>query len=260
MFLTSPADEKGAQQPFYRAVTIVKWILVISTVLGAITLIVQFLLGNSLTEEDIERTVERFGFYGPLVFIAVFAFAGSLIVPTTVLAVIGAALFGDIHGFLYSMAGAQIGAMLGFLAARTLGRNAVEGWIGKHSGRVAQLDKRLVEHGFTTAIVVRLIYLPNGLINIVCGISGIRARTYSVATFLGLLPVVFAVVFVAASAKEAFFHRDLSIFWEPKTVFAFVLYVGSISVPLVAAVVRRKRRLRREGEDTDSAGSAGASP
>ena len=252
MQLTSPPDDKGPEQRhsrFYRYVSIVKWILVVSTILGAAVLLVQFLLGNSLTEEDVERTVRRFGIYAPIAFISLFAFTGSLIVPTTVLAIIGAALFGDIYGFIYSMVGAQIAAMLGFLAARTLGRSAVEGWIGGRSGKVAQLDKNLVEHGFTTAVVVRLIYLPNGLINVVCGVSGIRARTYSVATFLGLLPIVFAIVFVAASAKEAFSQRDWSIFWQPKTVFAFVLYISSISAPVIAAVVRRRSRLSRERRD-----------
>ena len=245
---SSPSDTKESSPTrFDRLVSAIRLTLALATVFGALYLIAQLLIGNELTEADIEQTIRRFGVFAPITFILAFAFAGSLIVPTTALAIVGATLFGDYYGFFYSMIGAQIAAVLGFLAARTLGRDAVKGWIGDRTGKVAWLNKRLADHGFTTALIMRLVYLPNGLINVVCGISGIRASVYTVATFFGLMPIVFAVVFVAASAKEAIVQGDWSALWQAKTIFAIALYFAAISTPVIAGVVRRRPGSRVSG-------------
>lgn len=227
-----------------RVLGMLKWVAVILTSVAAVVLLVEMIIGQRMTEEDIRNFVKGAGIYAPILFVLVFAVAGSLVVPTTILAIIGATLFGSALGCTYSMIGAELAALLGFMVARTLGRQSVERWIGRQPGKLARIDKRLAERGFTTAVIMRLVYLPNGLINVVCGVSGMPTATYGLATAVGLFPIVFAVTFLTAGAKAAVLGGDWSALLEPETIFAIVLFVVCVTGPIAAGALKRRVRTR----------------
>jgi len=237
--------QKGtAQSKLKRALSLLRWAAVILTTIAAVALFIEMVIGQRMTEEDIQQFVKGAGIYAPILFVAVFAVAGSLVVPTTILAIVGATLFGRGLGCTYSMIGAELAALLGFMVARTLGRQSVERWIGRQPGKLARIDKRLAERGFSTAVIMRLVYLPNGLINVVCGVSGMPAVTYGFATAIGLFPIVFAVTFLTAGAKAAILGGDWSALLEPETVFAIVLFVVCVTGPIAVGALKRRVRTR----------------
>jgi len=227
-----------------RLLVALRWTVVLCALIGSVIVVVEVVVGNRFSEEDIERMVRQTGATGPIAFVVFFALTGSLLIPTTVLAVVGATLFGRLPGFAFSMAGAFLAAMIGFTAARTLGREFVSRWLGKRAGALARLDERLEKRGFMTALVMRLLYIPNGLINLACGVSGMRATHYALATLCGLTPMVFAVVFVTDGAKAAILDGDWSALLEPETIAAMVLFFVCIATPLTTGLVRRRVRAR----------------
>jgi uncharacterized membrane protein YdjX (TVP38/TMEM64 family) len=209
---------------------------------SAVFSIIELTSGDGLTEEDLRVWVKGFGAWGPAAFLLAFATFGSLLVPTTALTVVGATLFGSLAGFVYSLVGAFCAAMLGFSAARTLGRKAVTRLLERRGGTMADLDARLAEHGFSTAFFMRLLYLPNGLINIACGVSAIPSQVYALATLLGLTPIIFAVAFITGGARRALLAGDMRALLQPEVLLSVALFGACISIPLVHMMVKNRRR------------------
>lgn len=236
---------QGPPPPLRRAAWLLQWGIVLVVVVGALIVIVQMLLGKRVSAEGVEGWVAGFGTAAPIAFIVIFTLIGSLLIPTTLLTIVAATLFGRSAGFGYSMTGAFCAAMLGFFAARRLGREAVSRWIGKRTGPLAKLDKRLETRGFSTALLMRLLYIPNGLINIVCGLSRIRAASYALATAVGLLPMVFAVTFVTAGAKVALLSGDWSALLETETILAVALFLACLTVPFISGAVHHRLSARK---------------
>ena len=228
-----------------RLITGLRWPLLLCALVCGIVVFVEVILGNRFNESELEVAVRRLGATGPAAFIVLFSLTGSLFIPTTLLAVLGATLFGPGPGFFYSLSGAFIAAILGFFVARTLGRDAVARWLGRRAGTLAGIDQHLQVRGFSTALIMRLIFIPNGLINVVCGLSGMRIIDYALATLLGLTPILFAVVFVTDGAKLAIFEGEWSALLEPSSLVAIGLFIVCVASPLVAGLVRSRVRTRR---------------
>jgi uncharacterized membrane protein YdjX (TVP38/TMEM64 family) len=216
-----------------------RWALVLFTLGGAVLVAALFAENGSLDEADIETYVADLGVSAPVGFIFIFTLFGSLLVPTTLLAIVGAAIFGGLLGFGYSMVGAFFAAIVGFLAARTVGRGPASRWLERSQGRLAGLDKRLDKHGFTTALFMRLLYIPNGLINVTCGISSMRTSSYALASLIGILPMVFAVSFMTIGIREMVNTGDWSGFATPGSIGAIGLFLVCLSIPFVTGAMGR---------------------
>jgi uncharacterized membrane protein YdjX (TVP38/TMEM64 family) len=227
-----------------RALWLGRWAAVLGVVVGGLIALSELAVKRNFDEAQIHEFVAQFGPAAPIVYVVVFALAGSLIVPTTVLAVVGATFFGSGFGFLYAMLGSFTAAMLGFTAARTLGRRSVATWLARHEGTIARFDRRLESRGFTTALFMRLLYLPNGLINVVCGVSSIRGAVYASATALGLLPMMFAVTFMTEGAKQALLGGDWRALFRPETLLSAALFLVCLSAPFILGVVHRRLKTR----------------
>ena len=77
---------------------------------------------------------------GPLLMILVISLAGSLAVPLTLLVVAAVLAFGSVTGFFYSLAGAELSAMLTYATGQGLGRDMVR----RHAGdRLNTVSKQL---------------------------------------------------------------------------------------------------------------------
>ena len=243
--MTNDKHQGASQEPrkpsrLGAIVKLFRWVLVLLVVGGLVWSVVAITVRETITEEELKAWIEGFGTTAPLAFVVLFALAGSLLIPTTLLTMTGALLFGPLVGFSYSMLGAFLAGLLGFSIARLLGAKAVARWLEKSKGRMANLDRRLEEHGFTTALYMRLLYIPNTLINLVCGVSSMRLSAYAAGTLLGLVPWAYAVTFVTSSIKDAVLSRDWSVLGEAESVFAVVLFIVCFTIPFIhKAIVSR---------------------
>ncbi|MBD3306848.1 hypothetical protein GF339_10500 [candidate division KSB3 bacterium] len=110
---------------------------------------------------------------------------GSLaVVPLTVLVSVTVLVFGPTSGFVYSLIGGSVSALLIYGLGHVLGRNGVEYLAGSY---VHKVSRRLAAQGISTMLVARILPLaPFTVINMLAGASHIRFRDYTIGSLLGM--------------------------------------------------------------------------
>jgi phospholipase D1/2 len=130
-----------------------------------------------------------------------FIIASLLMVPVTLLAVIGGLVFGGWQAFLYVMTGAMAASAVGFLGGRFLGKGMIERMSGSS---IEKLSKRLAARGTVAVAVLRLVPVaPFTVFNLVAGCSHLGARQFLVGSLLGLMPGLGAITLFSSSLWEA---------------------------------------------------------
>ncbi len=179
----------------------------------------------------------------PLVFIGLYTLATALALPGSALTVAGGALYGLWPGVLLNWTGAMLGASLGFLLARRLGRDFVA---RRLKGRAAALDEAAGRHGFRAILFLCLIPLvPFGALIYGAGLSAVRPRHFLAATALGIVPVCFGYTYFA----EAILAGSLE---ARRSAYLHVLLAGALLAVLSLLPVLW-RRLHRPAPPPPSA-------
>lgn len=95
-------------------------------------------------------------------------------------------LYGFVYGYLWSLLGNFLGSVVVFYFARY----GFQSWTKKYNHLKFKQD--IERNGFKFVLLTRLLpFVPSSLINIVSGISNIKAREYIFATFIGNTTFVF---------------------------------------------------------------------
>ncbi|MBN1945039.1 MAG: TVP38/TMEM64 family protein [Bradymonadales bacterium] len=233
-----PPGGRGGSVGWWRKIG--RWFLVLLAVGGGLAVIVHWSLEGTISEEAIVRFVDRFQVWAPLTYLLLFATLGSFFIPTTVFVIIGVVLFGRLVGFLYSVVGGFLALIVGFSAARTLGREWISRWLRRSSSRLLRLDQALEKHGIVTSMFVRLVYLPNGVINATFGLSGIRMSHYALGSLFGHIPIAFAVAFMADGIKEAWLHSDWKVLLTGEMLAGILVFAFCVATPFVAKWASRR--------------------
>ena len=119
-------------------------------------------------------------------FIAVYAATLLPAGPTAVLTILGGALLGFGPAVAAVLVAAVLGATASFFISRSLGRDFVR---GVSNERVRALDAKVADHGFGSVLLARLIPLiPFSSANYAFGLTSVTARSYVLATALGIAP------------------------------------------------------------------------
>jgi phosphatidylserine/phosphatidylglycerophosphate/cardiolipin synthase-like enzyme/uncharacterized membrane protein YdjX (TVP38/TMEM64 family) len=146
----------------------------------------------------------------PLLVIAGIALAGSLAVPLTLLVVATVLAFGSLAGFFYSLAGAELSALLTYALGQGAGRDLVRRYAGE---RLNSVSRKLSTRGLLTIITLRIVPVaPFTVINLVAGASHIRLKDFALGTLVGLLPGVFAIALFADGLVESIRDPDSGSF------------------------------------------------
>lgn len=150
-----------------------------------------------LRPSDIRDLILSFGWWGPFLFILLYAIGPIAFLPTSVLSLGAGLAFGVWPGVLYIIIGATAAATTGYVMGRVFGRSVLNvdryPWSEK---LFIQMERR----GFLYVFVLRLIPLVSfDLLSYAGGISKIRYRAFLLATVLGMIPGTFAYSFLGAS-------------------------------------------------------------
>ncbi len=183
-----------------------KWALVLAIAL-VVAAFVHFDVGSDLTlatlngsRARLERLRDAHAALFPAVFVAAYVVETACALPgAAVLSLASGALFGVVRGTVYVVVGATAGAVLAFLAARTL----LRGWVTKtFRARMEAIDRGLREDGLGYLLFLRLVpVFPFFLVNLASGVTGLPLRTYALGTLVGIVPA--SLVFVNAGASLA---------------------------------------------------------
>jgi uncharacterized membrane protein YdjX (TVP38/TMEM64 family) len=155
----------------------------------------------------------------------------AALVPRTLLALAGGALFGTLAGALYVLVGVTTGAALAFCVGRLLGRGFVS---TRLRGRFALIEAAVARRGVWAVVVCRLIpIVPFAISNYVFGTTSVRPRQMISGTMLGALPATLAY----AALGSATMHGD----WlGAKVAGCCVLALGATGVIGTYLVWRRR--------------------
>lgn len=116
-------------------------------------------------------------------------------IPSVPLDIAAGLAFGVFWGTIYTLIGAQLGATICFVLARRFGR----GWLERRIGRSAMghIDRMTERIGAPMLFLMRLLPVFNfDWVSYAAGLTPMSLRTFSAATFAGMLLPVIAIVAV----------------------------------------------------------------
>lgn len=150
-----------------------------------------------LRPSDVRDVVLSFGWWGPLVFILIYAVGPLIFLPTSVLSLGAGLAFGVWPGVLYIIVGATSAAVTGYVMARLFGRSVLN--VDRYPWS-EKLFTQMEQRGFLYVFVLRLIPLVSfDLLSYAAGISKVRFRSFLLATVLGMIPGTLAYSILGAS-------------------------------------------------------------
>lgn len=211
-------------------------VIIIAVMLAAIFVILR-MVGvdfSSISEEKFKNWVETLGFWGPIAYIVIYIIRPLILFPAAVLSATAGIIWGASLGFLILLIAANLSATIEFFLARYAARGLVEKHLG---GRAEKMDKKIKKHGFLTVLLIRLI--PNvawDIQNLSLGLTRVKFRDYFLATFLGIMPGSFALVFFGSSF--------IKVIYNPKN-----FWILGVAILIFAGVILLKKKLRKKHAD-----------
>lgn len=197
--------------------------------------------------EALARFVAGHGVLASLLFVAIYVAAVAFSIPgATVLTIAGGFLFGLVWASVLVVAGATIGAVAVFLAART----ALGGVLRAKAGPwVRRLEAGFREDAFSYMLTLRLVPLvPFWLLNLVPAFLGVPLRVFALATLIGIIPgtLVYAGVGSGLGATLAAGGRpDLGVIFEPQVLLP-LLGLGALALlPVLYKKLKGRRAALR---------------
>ncbi|MFL9927196.1 VTT domain-containing protein [Herbaspirillum lusitanum] len=152
------------------------------------------------------RSLDKLPFT-PVIVIAAFVVAGTLMVPVTLLIAVAGVVFGPLAGACYAIVGVTLSALLGFLIGQWMGHDALTQMLGK---RINKLSKRMAQRGIAATAVVRLLPIaPFTIVNVVAGASHLSLRDYLIGTLIGMVPGILLTVIFSHNLAEAIRHPSM---------------------------------------------------
>lgn len=205
-----------------------KWLLVGSAAVLVVWASQQFL---RIDPESVRNWVVSFGFWSPFVYILIYTVRPLVLIPSSLLSLVGGLAFGAVAGTVYTLIGATLSAILAYVVARLFGERFFrQEWHGLAGENRTNMEK----HGFLYVLGLRLVPVVNfDLISYGAGLAGVRFQPFLWATLLGILPGTFAYNFLGSS----FVSDDWRIFAAAAALFLLVA-----AVPFI---IRRRRKTRQ---------------
>ncbi|TKY54048.1 SNARE associated Golgi protein [Spatholobus suberectus] len=153
--------------------------------------------------KDLLEWIDRnFGPWGPLALIVAYIPLTVLAVPASVLTLGGGYLFGLPIGFIADSVGATVGSVAAFLLGRTIGRSLVVSRL-KDYRQFRLVTIAIQRSGFKIALLLRLApFVPFSMINYLLSVTPVPLGEYTLASWLGMMPITLALVYVGTTLKD----------------------------------------------------------
>ena len=136
--------------------------------------------------QTIKREVVQWGIWGPIIYMLLYAVGPSFLVPGAVMTIAAGLAFGTGWGSVYSLIGADVGAVVAFGAGRWLGKSFVERIVGE---RFHEVLRKIARNGFQIIFYLRMVpVIPYNALNLLAGASPIKFKDYFWASMIGMVP------------------------------------------------------------------------
>ena len=176
-------------------------------------------------------------------FVAAYAAMVALSLPGALVATLtGGFLFGLFPGALFNVAGATLGAIVVFLAARAGFGAQLNARIAAGGGSAARLMARLRENELSVLFLMRLVpVVPFFLANLIPAAMGVSLGRFALTTFFGIMPGGIVYTWVGAGLGEVFERGDtpdLGLLFEPQILGPIAALCVLAALPMVIRALR----------------------
>ena len=220
-----------------RKKALVKALILVAFIVGAILMVRFTPIKQYLTPEMLGQYLNMTGFWGPIIFIIIYAVGICLFIPGTLLTALGAAIFGAYWGFAWVWIGAMIGASASFIIGRTLGRDFAASLIGD---KLKKYDDAIERNGFATVLYLRLVYFPFTAMNFGMGLTKVRFGDYVAGTGLGIIVGTFIFTFFIGTLKEVWASGNWGELISFKVFFSIGLFIFSFFIPKIIKKIKKE--------------------
>jgi uncharacterized membrane protein YdjX (TVP38/TMEM64 family) len=233
-------DMEEVMQPSVnnRKKALVKALILVAFIIGAILLVRLTPITQYLTPEALGQYLDMTGFWGPIIFIIIYAMGICLFIPGTLLTGLGAAIFGAYWGFVWVWIGAMIGASAAFIIGRTLGREFAASLIGD---KLKKYDDGIERNGFATVLYLRLVYFPFTPMNFGMGLTKVHFWDYVAGTGLGIIVGTFIFTFFIGTLKDVWASGNWGELISFKVFFSIGLFVFSFFIPKIIKKIKKEK-------------------
>lgn len=142
--------------------------------------------------------VKASGIWGVAIFAAVYIIAVVMLIPGSLLTLGAGFVYGPFWGTLLVSPVSVIGATIAF----SLARGRLRPWVMKKFGsnaRFSVVDKAVGDQGFRIVMLLRLSpVFPFTFLNYALGLTGVKGRSYVLASFIGMLPATFLYTYLGS--------------------------------------------------------------
>ena len=186
---------------------------------------------------DLMKTyLEGFGVWLPIVYCLIYVVAVFIPYMGTAMTVVGGLLFAPLFGTILVICISTLGSVLPFLIAKRYGRERIKARIErtKYKKYLVRTD----ENSFMFVLYMRLIpIIPYELQNYIVGLVDITTTRFILATFVGLLPGTFFLIYLGNTLT------DVSV---SKVVVLGIISLFALLLPVVLKKYTRAKELLRE--------------
>ncbi len=202
-----------------------KWLLAV-VVIVAIVAFFYFDLGQWLSLENLKsqqavltQTVTDNFWLAALVFFVIYVAVAAFSLPgAAILTLAAGAIFGLVAGMVIVSFASSIGALLAFLGARFLFRDAIK---KRFSDKLEPIEKGIEKDGAFYLLSLRLVPLfPFFVVNLLMGLTNLPARTFYAYSQLGMIPGTLAFVYAGTQLAKIESVKDVL---SPGLITAFVI-------------------------------------
>lgn len=245
----SPTENRGGLRPSWRRIAT---ICIPPLLLGGAywALSAYGIIPDFSDEAELRFEIQSWGIWGPL--LIVLLLTAAIIVsplPSAPIAVAAGACFGSALGTIYTVLGAELGAIVAFTIARLLGYETIHCWsaadaILKKLGR-RRSQNRLMAVVFASRL---LPFLSFDLVSYAAGLTPLTFFRFALATLAGVIPMSFLLASIG----------DRMMVGDPNQIMAWIVIGGCVTlVPIAIKLlldlrypVEREDRLRRSSDCT----------
>lgn len=179
------------------------------------------------------RTVQDFP-YSPLLYVLFYIIQPLIFFPSTLLTIIGGAMFGIQAGFLYAF----LGANLSVVTAYTTGTFLVPAHMVIQP-RIQKWTFLLRHRPFLTTLLLRLLFVPFDIFNYTAGILRVPLIPFWLATMLGTGIAIAAFVTLGASVAWQDIPTATNIFDIFNTEYVYAA-LGLLSLTFILAYLLKQ--------------------
>ncbi|MGM0501804.1 MAG: TVP38/TMEM64 family protein [Bacillota bacterium] len=183
--------------------------------------------------QAIKEAIDGLGFWGPVAFIGLWLASAVFLLPGGALGLVGGALFGPWLGTLYTALGSTIGAIAAFIAGKYIARDMVQGMV-ENNPKLKKIDEGVEKEGWRFVMLTRLVPIfPYNVQNYVYALTAIDLPSYSLATFVFMLPGCLAFSFAGGAITSG---------GSPVKIIAYLAVAGVVlfGISLIPKFLKKK--------------------